>query len=97
MSLRNSTDEVAEFAYPRTNSLALIIAGLAWIGYLITQSGAVMLGINSVHGCLLRLGAAMLFALGTILICVAFATLLPAQPLFRPRSTSLRSYFTSVV
>ncbi|QGU02375.1 hypothetical protein CKALI_07565 [Corynebacterium kalinowskii] len=81
MSAIDHTVKSAISVYPRTNSLALITGGLAWIGYLFTQSGAVLLGVNSIHGCLLRLGAAMLYLLGTVLIFVSFRRSAPKSAL----------------
>lgn len=81
MSAIDHTVTSANSVYPRTNSLALITGGLAWIGYLFTQSGAVLLGLNSIHGCLLRLGAAMLYFLGTVLIYASFRRSSPKSAL----------------
>lgn len=64
---RSSHDAVPEHSiYARTNSLNLIFCGLAWVGYLFAQCGALALGLNSIHGCLIRLCAATLFLAGTV-------------------------------
>lgn len=61
-----------DIAYPRSNSVALITGGLAWIGYIFTQAGAFVLGIDSIYGLLLRLGSAFLYGTGVLLFFVSF-------------------------
>lgn len=63
----------------RHHGLPLVIAGLSWIGYLFAQSGAIMLGIDSLHGCLLRLAAASLFTIGIVLIFLVFKPQAPVS------------------
>lgn len=71
----SSTDQSGpnrDIAYPRSNSIALISGGLAWVGYIFTQAGAFVLGIDSIYGLLLRLGSALLYAVGVVLFFVSF-------------------------
>lgn len=54
--------------------LPLLNAGLAWIGYLFSQSGALFLGSDSIQSSLLRLAAGVLYGLGAVLMYVSFRT-----------------------